>query len=95
VGLGYGIGFSPVRDRFGRQLIRSPPRAKATGLPLDAQGIFTFGIGVPDDATIYVAVMAYDYVGQESGYSNEGTRSPAPSEPDPVLGKPGTPYVVS
>ena len=61
----------------------------------DAQGIFTFGIDIPNDATIYVAVTAYDYVDQESGYSNEGMRSPASSEPDPALGKPGTPYVIT
>jgi hypothetical protein len=52
----------------------------------DAQGIFTFGISVPDGATVYVAVTAYDGAGQESGYSNEGTR--------PAIGKPGMPYVV-
>jgi hypothetical protein len=63
-------------------------------LQSDAQGIFTFGISVPDDATIYVAVTAYDDADQASGYSNEGTRSPGSSEPDPALGKPGTPYVV-
>ena len=67
----------------------------------DAQGIFTFTleIGVPDDTTIYVAMTAYGFVGEESGYSNEKTRGPAPTEPtpvpEPVLGKPGTPYVIS
>ena len=65
----------------------------------DAEGIFTFDIGVPDDATIYVAVTAYDDADLESGYSNERMRSPASAEPtptpDPALGKPGTPYVVS
>jgi hypothetical protein len=60
----------------------------------DAHGIFNFDIDVPDDATIYVAVTAYDGAGLETGYSNERTRSPGSSEPDPV-GKPGTPYVVS
>jgi hypothetical protein len=65
----------------------------------DAQGNFSFDIGVPDDATIYLAVTAYDDAGLESDYSNEGTLSPAPPEPtpepDPELGKPGTPYVVA
>jgi hypothetical protein len=64
-------------------------------LQSDAQGIFTFGIDVPDDATIYVTLTAYDGAGQESTYSNEGMRSPALSETDPALGKPGRPYVVS
>jgi hypothetical protein len=65
----------------------------------DAQGIFTFDIGVPDDATVYVALTAYDDADLESGYSNESMRSPASAEPtptpDPALGKPGTPYVVT
>jgi hypothetical protein len=52
----------------------------------DAQGIFTFDIGVPDDATIYVAVTARNSADQESGYSNELRRTP--------VGKPGTPYVI-
>jgi hypothetical protein len=67
----------------------------APSLQPDAQGIFTLGISVPDDATIYVAVTAYDGADQESGYSNERMRSPGSSEPDPALGKPGTPYVIS
>jgi hypothetical protein len=50
----------------------------------DAQGIFSFDIGVPDDATIYVALTAYDGDGVESYYSNEGTRSPASQEPTPT-----------
>jgi len=64
----------------------------------DARGIFNFDIDVPDDATIYVAVTAYDGAGLESGYSIERTRSPDSSEPDQGdqgIGKPGTPYVVS
>jgi hypothetical protein len=66
----------------------------------DAADIFTFNIDdVPDDATIYVAVTAYNDADLESGYSNERTRSPASGEPnpepDPALGKPGTPYVVA
>jgi hypothetical protein len=64
-------------------VIDAPP------LQSDAQGIFTFDIDVPDDATIYVAVTAYDDIGQVSAYSNEGTKSPVPA-----LGKPGRPYVV-
>jgi hypothetical protein len=52
----------------------------------DAQGIFTFDIGVPDDATIYVTVTARDSADQESSYSNELTRRP--------IGQPGTPYVI-
>jgi len=64
-------------------------------LQADALGNFSFDIDVPEDATVYVALTAYDYAGQESGYSNEGTRGPDSSEPDPVLGKPGTPYVVT
>jgi hypothetical protein len=61
----------------------------------DAQGVFSFDIDVPDDATIYVSVTAYDGAGLESGYSNEGIRSPGSSTTDPAIGKPGTPYVVS
>jgi hypothetical protein len=65
----------------------------------DAQGIFSFDIGVPDNATIFVTVTAYDDADLESGYSNERMRSPDPLEPtpapDPAIGKPGTPYVVS
>jgi hypothetical protein len=49
----------------------------------DAQGVFTFDINVSDDATVYVAVTAYNDAGLESDYSNERTRSPAPPEPDP------------
>jgi hypothetical protein len=66
----------------------------APSLQSDAQGIFTFDIDAPDDATIYVAVTAYDDVGQVSAYSNEGTKIPDFSEQDPAVGKPGTPYVV-
>jgi hypothetical protein len=75
----------------------------APALQPNAQGIFTLGISVPDDATIFVAVTAYGFDAQESLYSNEGVHSPGssvptptpdPSEPDPVLGKPGKPYVV-
>jgi hypothetical protein len=61
----------------------------------DARSIFSFDIDIPDDATIYVSVTAYDYVGAESGYSNEGIRSPGSSTTDPASGKPGTPYVVT
>ena len=65
----------------------------------DGQGIFTFDISVPDEATIYVNVTAYGGDGQESGYSNERSRSPEGGEPepepDPALGRPGTPYVIS
>jgi len=57
----------------------------------DAQGIFTFDIGVPDEATIYVAVKAHDDAGQESGYSNELMRCPGSCVP----GQPGTPYVIT
>jgi hypothetical protein len=60
----------------------------------DAQGTFTFDISVPDGATIYVALTAFDGADQESDYSNEGTRSPNSSPPDPIPGKPGTPYVI-
>jgi hypothetical protein len=61
----------------------------------DTLGNFTFDIDVPDDATVYVAVTAYDGAGLESGYSNEGIRSPGSSTTDPASGKPGTPYVVT
>jgi hypothetical protein len=65
----------------------------------DAQGIFSFDIGVPDNATIFVTVTAYDDADFESGYSNERMRSPDPLEPtpapDPAIGKPGTPYVIT
>ncbi len=37
----------------------------------DTRGIFTFDVGVPDGATIYVTVTAYDGAGRESGYSKE------------------------
>jgi hypothetical protein len=96
---GFTIYFGPSSANY-TTVIDVPP------LQSDAQGIFTFDIGVPDDATIYVAVTAYDDDDLESGYSNEKTRSPAtsepdpepdpadPPEPDPALGKPGTPYVV-
>jgi hypothetical protein len=60
----------------------------------DAEGIFSFDIGVPDDATIYVAVTARDDTNEESRFSNERVRSPESSEPDPAIGKPGTPYVI-
>jgi hypothetical protein len=66
----------------------------APSLQSDAQGIFTFDIDAPDDATIYVAVTAYDDVGQVSAYPNEGTKIPDFSEQDPAIGKPGRPYVV-
>ena len=49
----------------------------------NAQGVFTFDINVSDDATVYVAVTAYNDAGLESDYSNERTLSPAPPEPDP------------
>ena len=64
-------------------------------LQADAQGIFSFDIGVPDDATIYVAITARDSGDLESGYSNEGTRSPSSSDPNAPPGKPGTPYVIT
>ena len=69
-------------------VIDAPP------LQPDAQGIFSFDIGVPDEATIYVAVTARDDADQESRFSNERVRSPESSEPDPAIGKPGTPYVI-
>lgn len=50
-------------------------------------GIYRFDIVVPDDATVYVVVTAYNAMMDESVYSNEGIRSIAP-------GKPGTPYVI-
>ena len=58
----------------------------------DAQGIFTFGISVADDATIFVALTAVDDTGMESGYSNESMRGLGSG---PAIGKPGTPYVIS
>jgi hypothetical protein len=68
-------------------------------LPQPDGGIYTVDIDVHDDATIYVAVTAYNDADLESDYSNESTRSPASAEPtptpDPALGKPGTPYVVA
>jgi len=68
-------------------------------LPQPDGGIYTVDIDVPDDATVHVAVTAYDDADLESGYSNERTRSPASAEPtptpNPALGKPGTPYVIA
>ena len=37
-------------------------------LQADAQGIFSFDIGVPDDATIYIAITARDSDDLESSY---------------------------
>jgi hypothetical protein len=79
---GFTIYYGPSSANY-TTVIGVPP------LQPDAEGIFTFGISVPDDATIYVAITAYDSADQESGYSNEGTRSP------PAIGKPGTPYVIT
>jgi hypothetical protein len=64
---------------------RDYDRTIEAGMPAaDADGIFSFDVEVADEATVYVAVSAYNSVG-ESVPSNEGVREPdvPPEEPPP------------
>jgi hypothetical protein len=56
---------------------------------------YAYALTVPDDATVYIAVRAYDPDGNRSLASNERVRysptAPPPTEPDPVVTEPTTP----
>ena len=72
------------------------------GKPIpDEHGVFTYDLQVPDEATVFMAVLAFDGNGLQSPASNEQERvaSSSGGDPDPdpapaVLSPPGKPTIV-
>ena len=85
-------GVAGYKIHFGTQPGQHPNVTDVGLLPMPG-GIATYDLEVPDDATVYVTVTAYDDSDVESAKSNEGQRTPPPVAPEP-LGRPGRPEVV-
>lgn len=54
-------------------------------------GVYTYGLEVPDAATVYIAVRAYDGSGVRSGASNERVRTASGGSAPPVEPPPPSP----
>ena len=74
--------------------IHSGPSSQAydtvvdVGLPNpDPSGVYSFDLEVPDQATVFVALSAYDVTGGESQLSNEKVSSPSGGGPPPSGGQ--------